>query len=373
MIFGKKKQPQKKPEIPTSPLKLEDVKKAVMASSRPEQAPLEMPATPPPETPFPAAGQPEKAFPTEPAHPAEQPTHQAEPFIHTKPAEPSTPPAEPPKTHEETEQEIHVPEKKPTPKEKPAPEKKEKPVHKEAPKRRTLPLPPAPAGMEPKPGDVVIDIPSRPVAKSVTGGVLVKADEPELLRALVDLVNKEETVQVISALDSKELSVTEISAITKLSDDDIKSVLHRFVCLDLVRGFWYKSPSGTHIRKYKFETMTGLLEFDLSLLKYTLPIDDLKAKSTRLVALITTEGKLPRSLLVKALPVMGDKQLDQVIRYTEKFKLPNIRSLVLEETKLTAEPKEKQAEAISPDKKPPEIQDLYDEIATIEHSLSEID
>ena len=227
--------------------------------------------------------------------------------------------------------------------------------------------------MEPKPGDVIIDIPSRPEAKKVRGGVLIKADEPELLRALVELVNKDSTVQVISALDGKELSVSEVMSITKLDENEVKSVLHRLVCLNLVKGFWYKSPSGVHVRKYKFETTKGLLEFDLSKLKTTLAIEDLKAKSTRLVALVTTEGKLPRSLLIKALPVMGDAQLDQVVRYTEKFKLPNIKDLITEEAKLTAEPKETHLEEISAEKKAPEIKDLYEEIATIEHSLSEID
>ncbi len=314
MIFGKKKQKAKESALPDSPLTLEDVKKAVMASGNEEQPKkediLEIPSGPPP------------AEAISEAAPAPQP----EPVMpeHTEEATPSTaekelPQAKPKEKPEaEVEKELLVPEKHvPAPVKEPARKKPVVPL-----KRRALPLPPAPAGMEPKPGDVIIDLPSRPEAKKVRGGVLIKADEPELLRALVELVNKDSTVQVISALDGKELSVSEVMSITKLEENEVKSVLHRLVCLNLVKGFWYKSPSGVHVRKYKFETTKGLLEFDLSKLKTTLAIEDLKAKSTRLVALVTTEGKLPRSLLIKALPVMGDAQLDQVVRYTEKFKLP---------------------------------------------------
>lgn len=337
MIFGKKEEKPVEPALPRSSLRLEDVKKAVMASSGEGEEPLELPSSPPPEDLFP--------------EPAPAPVRKEAPPV-PKPVAMSA--------REEMEREIHVPESAP----KPAP----------APARRSLPLPPAPEGMEPKPGDVVIDVPSRPQSKKVTGGVLIKADEPELLRALVDLVNKDSTVQVISALDGKELSVSEMVADTKLDEAEVKDVMHRLVCLNLVKGFWYKSPSGAHVRKYKFETTKGLLEFDLSLLKETLSIEDLRSKATRLVALVTTEGRLPRSLLIKALPVMSDRQLDQVLRYTERFKLPNVRELITEEARLTAEPKGPSVpEEISTEKKPPEIKDLYDEIATIERSLGEVD
>ncbi len=338
MIFGKKDEKPSEPALPKSSLRLEDVKKAVLASSGESEEPLELPSSPPPEDLFPG---PVPVKKEEPA--ALKPSPKPAPRQVAKPAA------------DETEKEIRVPDVA-------------------APKRRSLPLPPAPEGMEPKPGDVLIDIPSRPPARKVTGGVLIKADEPELLRALVDLVNKDSTVQVISALDNKELSVSEMIADTKLDEAEVKGVMHRLVCLNLVKGFWYKSPSGNHVRKYKFETTKGLLEFDLSLLKETLSIEDLKSKSTRLVALVTTEGRLPRSLLIKALPVMGDRQLDQVLRYTERFKLPNIRELITEEARLTADPKGPSVpEEISTEKKPPEIKDLYDEIATIERSLSEVD
>jgi len=344
MIFGKKDEKPIEPALPKSSLRLEDVKKAVMASSGEGEEQLELPLSPPPEDLFSAPA-------PAPVNPSPAPARREAPVVAPKPVpKPIQKPAA-----DEIEKEIHVPEAA-------------------APKRRSLPLPPAPEGMEPKPGDVLIDIPSRPQARKVTGGVLIKADEPELLRALVDLVNKDSTVQVISALDSKELSVSEMIADTKLDEAEVKGVMHRLVCLNLVKGFWYKSPSGNHVRKYKFETTKGLLEFDLSLLKDTLSIEDLKSKSTRLVALVTTEGRLPRSLLIKALPVMGDRQLDQVLRYTERFKLPNIRELITEEARLTAEPKGPSVpEEISTEKKPPEIKDLYDEIATIERSLSEVD
>lgn len=261
---------------------------------------------------------------------------------------------------ERPEPEIRL--KKPAPK---PPEKKERPAI-----PRILPPPPPPHSEVEEAETEKEDEHAKHKQKKEN---LVEASQPELLRALVELVSKNATVQVVESLKDSELSLAELVEKTGVDENEIKDIVHRLTCLGLIKELWYKSAAGSHLRKYNLENTKGTIEFDLLALKDTLPIEELKAKSTRLVALITTGGRMPKSVLLKALPVMDDGQLEQVIRYTEKFKLPSIRDMLTVESKVSLELKSSKQEEASGDEKPPEVTDLYYEIENIQKSLGELE
>jgi len=243
------------------------------------------------------------------------------------------------------------------------PDKKEKP-----PTPRVLP-PPPPPHMEVDETEKEEEHAKHKQKKET----LVESAQPELLRAFVELVSKNSTVQVVEFLNNSELSLAELVEKTGIDENELKDVVHRLTCLGLIKEFWYKSTAGSHLRKYKLETTKGTIEFDLLALKNTLPIEELKAKSTRLVALITTGGRMPKSVLLRALPVMDEGQLEQVIRYTERFKLPSIRDMLTVESKASMEFQTSKQEEFNGEDKPPEITDLYYEIENIQKSLGELE
>ncbi len=263
--------------------------------------------------------------------------------------------------------EIEFPVEEERPKPKPKAEKKEKPII-----PKILPPPPPPHNMEAAETETEKDE-DKSRHKQQKKEALIDSSQPELLRALVELVSKSATVQLVEYLKDGEFSLAELVEKTGVDENEIKDVVHRLTCLGLVKELWYRSAAGSHIRKYKLENTKGTVEFDLLALKDTLPIEELKAKSTRLVALITTGGRLPKSVLLKALPVMDDEQLEQVIRYTEKFKLPSIRDMLTVETKMSLEVRPLKEEDSEAEEKPPEVNDLYYEIDNIQKSLGELE
>lgn len=166
-------------------------------------------------------------------------------------------------------------------------------------------------------------------ARSVSGLVkIADVTEPEILKAFVDLVGNPITVSVIDGLVETELSLEEIAAHTNTPPEKVNTILQQLVCLGLVEEFWYRTPSGKHINKFKFVNTTGTLDFDLRGLGSALSVQKLDDMSATLVDLVSREGKVPRSLVIKELGLEEDSHLDQVVRFTERFKLPNVRGLI---------------------------------------------
>lgn len=200
------------------------------------------------------------------------------------------------------------------------------------------------------------------------GEAYIRSNQPELLRAFVDVLGNENAVEIIDILRYGELSLSDLLEKTKFDEDEAKSILHKLVCLGFITVNWYQAPSGRHLRKYKLEHSRGKVEFDIVALKDTLTAEELKSKSTKLVAIVTSEGRVPKSLLVKVLALKDESQLEQVLRYTEKFELPDIRSMLTIEAKLLKEPKILKAEEVEEGAK---IKDLYKEIEEIEKSFED--
>ncbi|MFH1786654.1 MAG: hypothetical protein ABH829_03345 [archaeon] len=165
----------------------------------------------------------------------------------------------------------------------------------------------------------------------------VTIDAPELVRAFVELLAKPSTATVVDVLAGNKMSVQELVRRTELDEVEVKSVLHRFVALGLARESWVKTPSGEHINKFELVSSRGEVRFDLRDLSSTLSVDALNAKSARLVELVSKEGKIPQSLAMKELDLADDRYFEQVLRYTERFKLPEIRKAVSEVAEPTAE------------------------------------
>ena len=181
----------------------------------------------------------------------------------------------------------------------------------------------------------------KPGVSRVAPGGLVKiagTSEPEILKAFVDLVGNPITISIVENLLGKELSLEEIAAQTKNPPEKVNVILQRLVCIGLVEDFWYKTPAGKHINRFKFINTTGTLDFDLKDLGNALDVQKLDEKSAFLVELVSREGKDPRSLAIKEMGLSEASHLDQIVRFTEKFKLPNVKDLITEDAPDIEEP-----------------------------------
>jgi len=180
--------------------------------------------------------------------------------------------------------------------------------------------------------------PGAPKTRTARGLVrIADITEPEILKAFVELVANPVTVSIVDNLAGSELSLEEIAARTNNPPEKVKRVLQQLVCLGLVEDFWYKTPSEKHINKFKFVNTTGTLDFDLKDLGKGMPVEELEEKSTNLVNIISREGKVPKSLVMKELELELDTELEQILRFTERFKLPNVKTLVIGDIREIAE------------------------------------
>ena len=231
----------------------------------------------------------------------------------------------------------------------------------EAPAQKPMPRPeppleaPAPAppvklnaGTKPKSADALDELErllgegggkEKAGGAEMIGGVVKVADahEPELLRAFVELMENPITISTVDTLVGSELSLEELANKTHHPKKHVKEVMERLICLGLAEDFWYKTPSGRHINKFKFVNTRGLIEFDLEDYGRALDVETLEGRSGKLVDLVSKEGRVPKSLVMKRLGLDDVSQLEQIIRFTEKFKLPNIRESIMEEAPEIAE------------------------------------
>ncbi len=194
----------------------------------------------------------------------------------------------------------------------------------------------------------------------------IKITDPELFRAFAEIVSNRAAVEVIEALIKRELSIAELVEASQMDENSIQSIVQRLHALGMLKATWYQTKDGKHFNKYKFTDTSGTVKFDLRDLKETLSVEELEAKSTKLVALVTAEGKVPKSLVMSALGLNNDALLDQVIRFAETFKLPDVGDMITGEAPTTEEPdKLKKA-----DEK--ESAKLYSELEELEGYLKKI-
>lgn len=166
----------------------------------------------------------------------------------------------------------------------------------------------------------------------------VTVKDPELLRAFAEILSNRLAVDVIEALISRELSIAEIADMSQMDENEVRMIVQRLHALGMLKATWYQTKDGKHFSKYKFTETKGVIKFDLKDLKATLSVEELEAKSSKLVALVTAEGKVPKSLVMSALGLNSTTLLEQVVRYAGIFKLPDVGSMIMGEAPTTEEP-----------------------------------
>lgn len=196
---------------------------------------------------------------------------------------------------------------------------------------------------------------------------VITIKDPELLRAFAEIVSNRAAVDVIEALIKRELSVAEITDMVQMGENEARSIVQRLHGLGMLKATWYQTKDGKHFNKYKFTETKGRVDFDLQDLKETLSIEELEAKSTKLVALVTAEGKVPKSLVMSALGLNKAILLEQIVRYAETFKLPDVGDMITGDAPTSEEPdtlKKKESQR--------ESEKLYSELEELESYLSKI-
>ncbi len=159
--------------------------------------------------------------------------------------------------------------------------------------------------------------------------------EVEVLLGFAQALVNPRIMQILQLLLQRPMSIDELSRELSAPRDEIESIIKRLVNLGVLDSEWYESLErpGEGVLKYVIRRRRGIIKFDLAYLPKALDIETLERKSEELVRIVTTKGKIPKNIAMDELGIRDEEQFEQIVRYTEKFKFPNIREMLSAEIK----------------------------------------